>query len=117
MNLAPPQRSLPLVDHRIYTIALRQMPQFLDVFHRLAMPVLLQTLGHPLGFYTSLVGPQNQFVHLWAYEDLADYERRSRARDAHPDFAAYLAASGHLITAQETRLIRAVALQPAPGAA
>ncbi|KRC17640.1 NIPSNAP family protein [Acidovorax sp. Root217] len=107
--MTPP--ALPLVDHRIYTIALRQMPQFLDVFHRLAMPVLLQTLGHPLGFYTSVVGPQNQFVHLWAYEDLADYERRSRARDAHPDFLAYLAASGHLITAQETRLIRSVPLK------
>jgi len=100
----------PLVDHRIYTIALRQMPAFLDVFQRLAMPVLMQTLGHPLGLHTSLVGPQNQFIHLWAYEDLADYERRSRARDSHPDFPAYLAASGHLITAQETRLIRAVDL-------
>ena len=40
----------PLVDHRIYTIALRKMPEFLEVFNRLAMPVLLQTLGHPLGF-------------------------------------------------------------------
>jgi uncharacterized protein YciI len=45
---------------------------------------------------------------LWAYDDLADYERRCRARDTHPDFSAYLKASGHLITAQETRLIRAV---------
>lgn len=106
--VAPPGK--PLVDHRIYTIALRKMPEFLKVFNQLAMPVLMQTLGHPLGFWTSLVGPQNQFVHLWAYEDLADYERRSAARDAHPDFARYLAASGHLITAQETRLIRAVAM-------
>lgn len=104
----------PLVDHRIYTIALRKMPEFLDVFQRLAMPMLLETLGHPLGFYTSLVGPQNQFVHLWGYDDLADYERRCRARDSHPAFGAYLAASGHLITAQETRLIRAVSLDPAP---
>lgn len=95
-----------LVDHRIYTIALRKMPEFLDVFNRLAMPVLMQTLGHPLGFYTSVVGPQNQFMHLWGYDSLEDYERRSLARDTHPDFAAYLAASGHLITAQETRLIR-----------
>lgn len=102
-----------LVDHRIYTIALRKMPEFLDVFQRLAMPVLMETLGHPIGFYTSLVGPQNQFVHLWGYADLADYERRSRARDAHPAFGAYLAASAHLITAQETRLIRAVPLTPA----
>jgi hypothetical protein len=102
----------PLVDHRIYTIALRKMPEFLDVFNRLAMPILVDTLGHPLGFYTSLVGPQNQFVHLWGYDDLADYERRSRARDSHPDFAAYLQASAHLITAQDTRLIRNA---PMPG--
>lgn len=94
-----------LIDHRVYTIALRKMPEFLEVFNSLAMPVLMQTLGHPLGFYTSLVGPQNQFVHLWGYEDLADYGHRSRARDLHPDFPAYLAASAHLIIAQETRLI------------
>ena len=100
--------SKPLVDHRIYTIALRKMPEFLEVFNRLAMPILMQTLGHPVGFYTSLVGPQNQFVHLWAYDSLADYERRCQARDTHPDFPAYLQASAHLITAQETRLIRAV---------
>jgi hypothetical protein len=104
--------SKPLIDHRIYTITLRKMPEFLDVFNRLAMPILMQTLGHPVGFYTSLVGPQNQFVHLWAYDDLADYERRCLARDTHPDFPAYLRASAHLITAQETRLIRAV---PMPG--
>ncbi len=98
----------PLVDHRIYTIQLRKMDEFIEVFDRLAMPILLETLGHPVGFYTSLVGAQNQFVHLWAYESMADYEARCRARDTHPDFPKYLAASGHLITAQETRLIRMV---------
>lgn len=112
MNAPQLPANKPLVDHRVYTIALRMMPEFLDVFHRLAMPVLLETLGHPLGFFTSLVGPQNQFVHLWGYDDLTDYERRCQARDSHPAFGAYLSASGHLITAQETRLIRAVALVP-----
>lgn len=102
--------SRPLVDHRVYTIALRKMPEFLEVFNRLAMPILMQTLAHPVGFYTSVVGTQNQFLHFWAYEDLSDYERRSQARDAHPDFPAYLQASAHLITAQETRLVRAMAM-------
>jgi hypothetical protein len=97
-----------LVDHRIYTIRLRKMDEFLEVFDRLAMPILMETLGTPLGFYTSSVGPLNQFVHLWAYDDLADYERRSRLRDQHPSFPAYLAASEHLIVSQETRLIRHV---------
>jgi uncharacterized protein YciI len=49
-------------------------------------------------------------VHLWGYDSLADYEERCKARDSHPGFLAYLAASGHLIVAQETRLIRSVAL-------
>lgn len=106
----PLEPSRALVDHRIYTIRLRKMDEFIEVFDRLAMPILLKTLGHPLGFYTSHVGPLNQFVHLWAYEDLADYERRCQARDTHPEFAAYLAASEHLIVAQETRLIRRVHL-------
>lgn len=115
MSLPAEHLSLPLVDHRIYTIALRKMPEFLDVFQRLAMPVLLETLGPPLAFYTSLVGPQNQFVHLWRYENLADYERRCHARDTHPAFPAYLAASGHLITGQETRLLRAADVMPRSG--
>jgi hypothetical protein len=72
------------------------------------MPILLETLGNPLGFYTSQVGPLNQFVHLWAYESLADYERRCQMRDAHVGFPGYMAASEHLIVAQETRLIRSV---------
>ena len=97
-----------LIDHRIYTIRLRKMNEFIEVFDRLAMPILLETLGRPIGFFTSHVGPLNQFVHLWGYDSLADYERRCRARDTHPDFAQYLAASEHLIVAQETRLLRGV---------
>lgn len=100
----------PLVDHRVYTIKLRKMGEFIEVFDRLAMPILLETLGTPLGFWTSLVGPQNQFTHLWGYDSLADYEERSRRRDAHPDFPKYLAASADLILAQETRLIRRASL-------
>lgn len=98
------------IDHRIYTIRLRKMGEFQEVFNRLAMPVLMETLGHPLGFYVTQIGPLNQFVHLWAYDDLADYERRGRARDSHPNFPAYLAASEHLIVAQENRMVRAVAM-------
>ncbi len=100
----------PLVDHRVYTIKLRKMGEFIEVFDRLAMPILLETLGTPLGFWTSLVGPQNQFTHLWGYDSLADYEERSRRRDAHPGFADYMAATADLILAQETRLVRRAVL-------
>ncbi|MBR9884458.1 MAG: NIPSNAP family protein [Oceanospirillales bacterium] len=96
----------PLVDCRVYTITPRKMAEFIEVFNTLAMPILKETLGSPLGFYTTWVGKQNQFVHLWGYDSLEDYEKRSAARDAHPDFARYLAASAHLIVEQETSLVR-----------
>lgn len=100
--------SKAVVDHRIYTIAPRGMAEFLEVFERLAMPLLLQHLGRPLAFYTSSIGPLNQVVHLWGYDSLDDFEKRSFARDSDPDFNAYLQATRHLVVAQETRIIRPV---------
>jgi hypothetical protein len=97
-----------IVDLRVYTIQLRKMAEFIEVFDRLAMPVQLKYLGRPLGVYTSAVGPLNQIVHLWGFDDMGDFERRHAARDKDPDWPAYLKASGHLITAQENRLLRRV---------
>lgn len=108
MFTAPVDR--PLVNLRYYTIAPRKMGEFLEVFDRLAMPVLIETLGAPIGFYTSAVGPLNQVVHLWAYRDMTDMEARWAARDSHPDFPAYLKASAHLVVAQEDRLLKAASL-------
>lgn len=98
----------PFVDHRIYTIRLRGMAEFIDVFDRLAMPIQLKYLGVPVGFYMSDIGALNQVVHLWGYESIADYDQRRTARDADPEWPAYLQASAHLIVAQENRIIRRV---------
>lgn len=100
----------PIVDLRTYTIAVRKMPEFLDVFDRLGLPVLRRHLGAPIGFYTAAIGPLNQVVHLWQYESLADMEKRQAARDKDPDWPAYLQGTVHLVTAQENRIIRAVDL-------
>lgn len=100
-----------IVDHRIYTIRPRCMAAFLEAFEQLAMPILRRHLGTPLGFYVSSIGPLNQVVHLWGYDSLEDFERRSAARDADPDFAAYLHATRDLVVAQETRIIKPVHLR------
>lgn len=99
-----------IVDLRTYTIRLRKMNEFLEIFDRLAMPVQLKYLGRPLGIFTSAVGPLNQVVHLWGFDDMGEFERRHAARDKDPEWPAYLQASADLITAQETRLIRRAAM-------
>ena len=108
-HLLAPNTSL-WVDYRAYTIRVRKMKDFLDVFDRMALPPLLATMGVPLGFHVSQVGALNQFVHQWGYDSLAQYEACCKARDAHPQFIAYLAASVDLIEHQDSTLIRRVDL-------
>ena len=97
----------PIIDLRIYTITVRKMPQFLDAFDRLGMPVQIRHLGAPVGVFVSDVGPLNQFIHLYAYDSISDFDRRRSARDADPEWPAYLAATAGMIEAQENRLIKA----------
>lgn len=109
-NLTQAYPSFNIVDLRIYTIRLRKLREFLDVFDRLAMPVQIRYLGRPLGLYTSAVGPLNQVVHLWGFPDMGAFEAAHAARDRDAEWPAYLQASADLITAQETRLIRHAAM-------
>jgi hypothetical protein len=102
-------KELPLVDHRVYNIRPRSMGQFIELFDTLAMPILMETLGNPIAFYTTTVGTLNQFTHLWAYKSLVDYEERCHKRDTHPEFARYLSETDGLIISQETKLIHRVA--------
>ena len=95
-----------IVDLRTYTIRLRRMQEFLDVFGRLAMPVQRDHLGEPLGFYVSDIGDLNQVVHLWGFESLSDFDRKRTARDVDPRWPAYLAASEHLIVEQRNRILK-----------
>jgi hypothetical protein len=98
----------PLIDLRIYTIRPRGMPQYLKLFEELALPLALKYLGKPLGYYVTQIGPLNQVVHLWAFENLADLEHRHAALAGDPGFAKYLTATDGLVVAQEDRIMRAV---------
>ena len=55
-------------------------------------------------FWISHVGPLNQFVHLWGYDSMVEYEAHSLARASHPDFPKYLLAYEHLIVVKEKRV-------------
>jgi hypothetical protein len=84
------------------------MPEYLKLFEELALPIQLRHIGAPVGYYTAEIGALNQVVHLWGFDSLADMEARRTARNADPGWPAYLAASAHLVLAQENRIIRRV---------
>lgn len=103
-----------LVEHRTYTIKPLRTGDFLRLYERDALPLQKKYLGHLIGFFVSELGPLNQVVHLWAFESLAERERRRQAMEADPAWPLYLAAVRELdvIVQQETKMLRSVSFSP-----
>jgi hypothetical protein len=66
-------------------------------------------LGHLLGYFTTELGPLNQVVHLWAYEDLSDRACRREKLLSDERWKTYAAKVQPLVLAQENKI-----LVPAP---
>ncbi len=99
-----------IVDHRTYTLRPGTIKDYVELYREKGLPVQSRHLGRPLGWYVSTdIGPLNQIVHLWAYEDLADRARRRAALQADPAWQAFIAEASKMIVQMENKI-----LHPAP---
>ncbi len=99
-----------IVDHRTYTLRPGTIKDYVELYRKKGLPVQSRHLGQPLGWYVSMdIGPLNQIVHLWAYEDLADRARRRAALQADPAWQAFIAEAAKMIVQMENKI-----LHPAP---
>ena len=103
-----------IVDMRIYTTRPGKLAAFVKLYRDYAWPLQQQYLGRCLGWYTTAEGPLNQVVHLWAYEDQGDRERRRTAMAADPGWADYLKRSEELglLVSQENRFLKPTDFSP-----
>ena len=65
-----------------------------------------------MGYYSSVVGPQNQVVHLWRYDSLADMEHKRAARDADPDWLDFQKRTEGLVLMQEDKVMKPAPFSP-----
>ncbi len=97
-----------IIDHRTYTLKPGTLPLYVKAYVDEGHAIQIGHLGKPLGWYTCHdIGPLNQIVHLWQYDDLADRERRRAAMMADPAWLAYLAKVVPYMDHQETKILRA----------
>lgn len=103
-----------LIEHRTYTIKPLRTAEFVKLYEGLALPLQQQYLGRLVGFFTSEVGTLNQVVHLWAFDSMAERERRRAQMEQDPRWAVYRDALRVLdvIVHQETQMLRSVAFSP-----
>lgn len=101
-----------IVDHRTYTVAHGRAKEYLALLEELGLPVQLEHLGNLIGYFQTTLGPLNQLVHLWGYEDLGDMERRRAARDQDPRWTEYKKKSAGMLVAQENKILAPTAFSP-----
>lgn len=83
-----------IVDIRTYTMVPGRLRRFLELYEKEGLPVQVRHQGNPIGYFVTETGPNNQVVHLWKYESMADREVRRAALAKDPDWIAYRAKSG-----------------------
>jgi hypothetical protein len=97
-----------VIDKRTYFAQPGKLGEFFEIYSQHGMALQLGHLGRCLGFYQSDIGPQHRIVHLWAYADLNDRQRRRDGMAADPAWQAYLEKSASLFTHQENEILRPV---------
>jgi len=101
-----------IIEHRTYTLPHGALDDYLDRFEHQALPVLMRHLGHLLGVFVSEIGPLNQVLHIWAYDSLAERERRRERLDADPEWIAFKIRNRGTFTAQEVKILRPAPFSP-----
>ena len=67
---------------RTYRLKVGTLPSYLALVGEEGLAIQRSHLGHLVGYFHSDIGPQNQIVHIWAFDSLDERERRRQA--THP---------------------------------
>jgi hypothetical protein len=96
-----------LYDHRTYTCRPGTIRKALELYAAHGFSAQSRHLGQPVLYAVTEVGDVNQYVHIWAYEDVADRARRRAAMQADPEWQAYLklSAEAGYLEKQESKLL------------
>ncbi len=103
-----------IVDLRIYKCKPNRMNDWVALYKEMAWPLQQKYLSRCLGWYTTVEGELNCVVHLWAYDDQGDRERRRTAMAADPGWQAFLARGKEIdaLVSQENRILRPTDFMP-----
>jgi len=103
-----------IFDLRIYTCHPGKAGEWLKLYEQHAYALQVKYLGKPVFITTSEVGTLNQVVHCWAYESMADRERRRGEMEKDPAWSEYRRLSGErgYIARQEDSILKSASFSP-----
>ena len=103
-----------IIDHRTYTFRPGTLARWLKKYEEEGLAIQKKHLGRFLGLYTSETGNLHQIVFMWAYDSLADREKRRAAMSADPAWIKYIDEVWALdaLVSQEIKILRPASFSP-----
>lgn len=97
------------IDMHTYTLKNGDVPKFLKLSKSEGLAVQTRILGRMMGYYFTDIGPLNQIVHMWGYDNMDDRGERWRTLEASEEWQVYAAQMRPLVDHIENKI-----LVPAP---
>jgi len=94
------------VEERIYRLHAGKAAEYFKNYEEFGLKVQLKHLPNLVGYYATEIGELNMVVHLWAYEDLDERDRRRGALQADPEWQAYVPRNRPFYISQESRVMK-----------
>lgn len=94
-----------ILEMRTYTLQPGKMSDYFRVYEAKGFAIQKDILGHFVGSFVTEIGPLNQVVHLWAFQDLADRTVRRAALAANPQWQAAVAEFIGFFATQESKIL------------
>ena len=98
-----------LVEMRTYVLHPGQQGAFMALMESEGLPIERPVLGRLLGYYTCEIGPLNQVIHLWGYDNFEERQRRRQQLAADPRWMRFVPRVTPMIQTMQNQL-----LHPAP---
>lgn len=99
---------------RTYRLKVGALPKYLALVGEQGIAIQRAHLGHLVGYFHSDIGPQNQIVHIWAFDSLDDRERRRADLAADPAWQAFIPHIQALIEEMDSKVMRPTSFSPKP---
>ena len=106
-----------IVEERIYTLQVGKVPEYLRLYEAEGLEVQKSILGRMIGYFQVECGPQNQIVHLWAYEDFQERAERRKELASSPAWQEYVKKIRPLVLLQENKILKPTSFAPVPSEA
>ena len=94
-----------IYEFRTYRLKTGTSADYLAIVSEEGIEVQKSHLGRLVGYFSSEIGPLNEVLHIWAYEDLADRARRRAALAADPRWLVVLPKIIPLIETMENKIM------------